>query len=391
MRKSLNRIAAAVTTAATVLAMLAPTAPVRAAEFTSKSDTMTRLKISTTADHTVRFTLPSGVDFDHTGGRDSVSVDFPSGFTSSASGTWVTGDFTFNDGTARTVNAVAQGSGVTDVGCADGANNVGIAVDTAAAVFKVLPCGTSYTASTSTSTVTLTIDGTTTDGTLTNPSSAGSNTISLSMVDNGSTANQTGSLAVSIADDDQVTVTATVDPSITFDLDTATTDTESAAPYTVALGTITSTDTRVSGTTDGVNFIWIDLSTNASLGAQVTIRNANGSSGLVSTSVTADDIDSTDGSVGDNTENYGVCIVTSTATTGTFDDEGPYDGDTCAANSETNNVQQLTTTGEVILDTNNAAVDAGRAQISVQASITSVQPAHNDYTDTLTFIATGTF
>src|SRR3989344_3475911 len=50
---------------------------------------------------------------------------------------------------------------------------------------------------------------------------------------------------------------------ITFDLDTTAADTcsttESAAAYTVALGTITITDTRVSGATDTVNNICVDL------------------------------------------------------------------------------------------------------------------------------------
>jgi len=182
---------------------------------------------------------------------------------------------------------------------------------------------------------------------------------------------------------------------ITFDLDTTAADTcsttESAAAYTVALGTITITDTRVSGATDTVNNICVDLETNASGGAVITVANANGASGLVSTSVTADDIDSSDGSVADGAENYGLCIVSTSATTGTLDDEGGYNGDTCAANSETNNVQALSTTGENIFDTNGAPITGGRGQISVNASISGITDAHADYTDTLTFIATGTF
>jgi hypothetical protein len=85
--------------------------------------------------------------------------------------------------------------------------------------------------------------------------------------------------------------------------------------------------------------------------------------------------------------------VTSTASTGTLDDSelGGYDGDTCAANSETNNVQALSTTPETIFDTNGAPIAAGRGTIAVNTSITIAQPAHADYTDALTFVATGTF
>ncbi len=185
------------------------------------------------------------------------------------------------------------------------------------------------------------------------------------------------------------------DETITFDIDmtadnTCDTD-ESGAPYIVALGTITAAAPRVSGATDGVNNICIDLDTNASGGAVVTVVNANGANGLASTSVPADDIDSVDGSIGANTERYGLCIVTSSASTGTLDDEGGYNGDTCAANSETNNIQELSTSPENIFDTNGAAVEGGRGQISVNASITTTTPAHADYTDALTFIVTGTF
>ncbi len=182
---------------------------------------------------------------------------------------------------------------------------------------------------------------------------------------------------------------------ITFDLDTTAADTcsttESAAPYTVPLGTITTTDTRVSGATDGINHICVDLDTNASGGAVVTVANANGANGLASTSVPADDIDSADSAVADGTEMYGLCVVSTSATTGTLDDEGEYNADTCAANSETNDTGSLSTTPENIFDTNGAAVTGGRGQISVNASISNVTPAHNDYADSLTFIATSTF
>lgn len=183
--------------------------------------------------------------------------------------------------------------------------------------------------------------------------------------------------------------------SITFDLDTTSADTcgttESAGAYTVALGLITTSDTRVSGATDSINHICIDLDTNADGGAIVTVANSNGTSGLVSTSAGGDGINSTDGSVADGSENYGLCIVSTSATTGTLDDEGGYNGDTCAANSETNNVQALSSSGETIFDTNGDPVEGGRGQISVNASISSATPAHTDYADSLTFIATGTF
>ncbi len=182
---------------------------------------------------------------------------------------------------------------------------------------------------------------------------------------------------------------------ITFDLDTTSADTcgvtESSTPYTVALGTLTTTDTRVSGATDGINHICVDLDTDASGGAVVAVRNANGATGLASVSVPTDGIDSADSAVADGTEMYGLCVVSTSATTGTLDDEGEYNADTCAANSETNDTGSLSTTPESIFDTNGGSVTGGRGQISVNASISSITPAHTDYSDTITFIATGTF
>ncbi len=185
------------------------------------------------------------------------------------------------------------------------------------------------------------------------------------------------------------------DSSITFDIDTTSADTcgttESSAPYAVPLGLLTTANSKVSGTTDGVNHICIDLDSNADGGVVVTVANANGANGLVSTSSGGDGINSTDGSIANGSENYGLCVVSTSATTGTLDDEGGYNGDTCAANSETNNVQALSTSGEIIFDTNGDPIEGGRGQISVNASIGNSTPAHNDYADSLIFIVTGTF
>ena len=138
----------------------------------------------------------------------------------------------------------------------------------------------------------------------------------------------------------------TISQVITFDLDTSVADGETSTPYSVALGAITTSDTRVSGSTDSVNMIIAEAETNATSGVVVTVRNANGSNGLVSTSVSGDNINSADGTMADGTENYGLCVITSGLTG--FSRASPYNSDTCATNSETNGEQALTTTGENI-------------------------------------------
>lgn len=396
---SLHQFISAITMVALLSVSVLPQLA-NALAITSSKDTATRLQISTTADHTIVFTLPGGIDLDRAGTVDTLQVDFPASFT--LGGTWATGDFTFNDGGAAVISAVSQGAGTIDCTPTGGADDVCVAIDTTNNIFTI-EVGAAYTASAAGATITFTIDGTTGDGTLTNPAAVAATNIDFKMCDEtagctaGFTTVHSSQIAYGIIDDDTVGVTATVNSSLTFDMDTAgsndsTCDTdETAAAYTIALGTLTNSDTRISGATDAINLICVDLDTNAAGGAVVTVNNANGASGLVSTSVPADDIDSTDGSVGDNTENYGLCIVTATASTGTLDDAGGYDSDTCAANSETNNVQALSTTPEDIFDTNGAPIASGRGTIAVNASITIAQPAHADYTDALTFIATGTF
>jgi len=339
----MKRITAAVTAAATMLTLMAPMAPVRAGSPSNIFDTLSRLQISVSATHSASATFPTD--------------------------TWGVGEtVTFDYGTAlfaldASTPSCALGTGTCHAVVSSATDSVTIVCD-AATCGGVLTLG-SFTG--------------------TNPGTAGSKSIPVA-----GTGGISGAYAIAIVDSDQVTVTATVATSITFDIDTAQTDTESAAPYSVALGTITTSDTRVSGTTDGVNFIWLDLDSNASAGTVITVRNANGANGLVSTTTPADDIDSANGTMADGTENYGICSVSETDGGGNLDDNAPFDG-TCAANSETNVVGGFDGTNQVIYDTDGAAVVTARAQISVNAAISTSTVGHNDYTDTLTFIATGTF
>jgi len=90
------------------------------------------------------------------------------------------------------------------------------------------------------------------------------------------------------------------------------------------------------------------------------------------------------------TANYGLCVVAATSSLGTLSASTPF-ASSCAANSETNSVGGLTTSAQTILNTANAPNSGGRAQIAVSAAVASTTPAHNDYTDVLTFIATGTY
>lgn len=190
---------------------------------------------------------------------------------------------------------------------------------------------------------------------------------------------------IGVSNEDCVTIT----PVLVFDIDTSVADSETSSPYIVSLGSITTTDNRVSGSTDSINMIILEGMTNAPTGVAVSVKNANGGNGLVSSSNPSSNINSADGTMSVGTENYGLCIAT--ASLSGFIRVAPYNSDTCATNSHTNGVQGLTTTGENLLSSNDTTLADGHAEIIVNAGISTSTSAQSDYSDTLTFIATSTF
>jgi len=340
MRKAFNRIAAGVTAVATVGTMFLTVAPAQAVGLTSTKDTLSREKVSVASvAHTLVTTLPTV----STG--TVIQLDYETPGFSSLSQNGATGSCA--SGTC-TLTVSATGVLIT---CTSG------------------PCSGLFTQS-----------GTWTG---TNPGSAGSKSITYAQTSGDPVS---GTFAIPIVDDDQVTVTATVSPSITFDIDTATTDTESAAPYTVPLGALTTA--AVSGSDGSINSIWLDLDTNASGGAVITVLSANSS--LKSTAVPGDTIPSASAQMSAGTANYGLCVSTLTTSTGSATSVSPFTDVQCDTTPAGNIVGGLTGSTQNLITTT-AAVTAMRARILVDAAITALTAAHNDYTDTLTFIATGTF
>ncbi len=181
-----------------------------------------------------------------------------------------------------------------------------------------------------------------------------------------------------------------VTPTITFDLDAASdfSNGESSAPYSVPLGTL-STGSVTESNSSSIRMIVIEGDSNALGGVVVTVKNTNGANGLVSTSVGTDKIPSATATMAAGTANYGLCVATSGLTG--FSRSTGYSSDTCALSSGTNGVRALSTTATSIVDSAGAALVSGHAEVVVNAAISNVSPAHNDYSDTLTFIMTGTF
>lgn len=278
--------------------------PAKADALTSMSDTLTRLKISELADHEVKWTLPGG----KFSAGDKAMVYFGGG-TFVADTNWTTSDFAFNDGTARTI--VAVGVDVDPV-CTGGVDDVTVRVDTTKSQFDVLACP-GYTASAPGASVTFNIYGTSPNGTLTNPAAAATYQVYL-VGDNkgdGFNANDdNGFIALAIVTDDEVVITATVDPTFTF------------AIYRPGTTTPTSYCWSASNTVQGFGTI-ANGNANVDTCEYDVYTNTNAKSGYVTTLVAVDD-----GSGGN-----GRYALNNDATPTVFFD--PEDGDNAVIGSQT--------------------------------------------------------
>ncbi len=165
---------------------------------------------------------------------------------------------------------------------------------------------------------------------------------------------------------------STANSQLSLDIDIAATDTESSAPYVVDLGTLSQ-----GSVTTATDRIWVDFATNAENGGYIYIYDAY--TGLKS-SVTNYTISSQSTNLASASEGYGLQVSSTSELTAV----APYDG-----NAE--NVGIIDTTIRTILNSGNAPVTAGRSSIQVKAKNSSQTPAANDYSDTLTIIATGSF
>jgi hypothetical protein len=174
-----------------------------------------------------------------------------------------------------------------------------------------------------------------------------------------------------------VSSVATSALSISFDIDVSATDTESAAPYTVALGDLASGSIITS-----TEKIWIDLSTNAPGGGFVYVFGSNG--GLYSTK-TNHTISAVSGNLSSLDEGFGIQYDSlAQSSGGPFAVTSPYDG----AGEVVGTIQ---TDPQEIFNTSSQPITAGRASFVTKAKIDDLTPAATDYTDTLTIISAASF
>jgi hypothetical protein len=361
--------------------MVAPTFAM-AASITSAKAVFGRLKASTNADSLIiTFASPTGIQ---AGTSDDIILTFSSDFTLAAENAT---NFDIGLGNSSTCSSATYTDEGVVTTAADSSN---WSVDVTGNVITLEPdtdsalvAGRCVRVRMGTAAVT---GGTGSASTIANGSSDDDDTI---VVSGGF--GDSGTMTVDIIDDDQVSVSASVAQSITFDLDTAVdfSSSEDAAPYAVGFGTISPSTVKHSDTSS-VEMIVVEGGTNAAGGMAVTVANANGANGMVSTAVPTDKIPSATATMATATANYGLCVATSGLVGWTR--ESAY-STTCALASGTNDVVGLTSTPAAFLNSGAAPLDlaTAHAEVVVNAEVSSLTPAHGDYTDTLTFIASGTF
>lgn len=169
---------------------------------------------------------------------------------------------------------------------------------------------------------------------------------------------------------------ATQPPLLSFDIDTAATDTETAPPYTVDFGNLST-----SGVNTAANYIWVDFDTNAEGGGSVYIRGDN--AGL--TSSNGHTISSVTANLAVTNEGYGAQVISTAESSG-----GPLAADS-PYNGASDNVGLIDTSFSAIVSSVLEPIVSGRGQIALKTKINDLTPASTDYTETLTLVAAGIF
>lgn len=227
----------------------------------------------------------------------------------------------------------------------------------------------------------------------TNPSSPGSNLVTL-----GGTAGITGTFAVTTVTDDQVSITASIDPSITFNVGSQASASACDGTFagnggTVALGTLT-TGAVTSSDASSVAHICSRVTTNSGSGAAVTVKSLNAA--LKSTGTPTDTIASASATLTSGTSGYGLCAGSAGGDSGkdATTPVGASPGASSPFNGSCTNAAHAVgglTTGAQNVWTIATASQNAFFRMYVKAAISGTVPAHSDYADTLTFVATGTF
>lgn len=331
--------------------------PARAAGVTSYKDVMSTITESVGANHTISWVSPSGV-----ANNTTIVLTFPTGFNL---GSIVEDDVDIAGST--------EGELTTAANCA-ASDKASVVI--AGQVVTITLCSGDGGDFTNSETITVEI------GTNATSSGTGANQITnQTAVQNASDpkitltsgASDSGSLAVEIIADDSVSVTATVDPSVTF----------SISDVTIGFGTLDATAARYAngagtGSASVTPAHTFSLGTNAASGVSLTYNGATLTAGTptISVATITGDADGTP-----TTEQFAI----------SFDDNGSAFtfADSSAYDENSNNAKFVASTTLPILSTS-APIAATTIDAHYLANISAATEA-GAYSTSITYIATGTF
>jgi hypothetical protein len=333
----------------TTLSFFIPQVATAAGPLTALSDTMSRLQKSTVkSDHTIKFTTPTGV-----AAGQNIQITMPTGFA--------IGSVDYTDIDVSWGPSTGAENELTLAGTPSGAT-WGAAF---AGQILSITSGSGTITGTSKVIVEIGLNATGGDQQITNHATAGTYTISIA-----GSFTDTGSIAIVILDSDQVSLTASVDPSISFSISAT-----SSAFSALSVGSVTTSTPNIT----------LTVGTNSLNGYTISVRDAGNASnpGLYNAAATYL-IGSANAAYDDNDlleigqEGYGIQASSAGATIpARFDQSG-------------NNVGGLELTATTLASYATKMTSNQTITITHKAAIAAFTSAGN-YADTLTYIATGNF
>jgi hypothetical protein len=169
---------------------------------------------------------------------------------------------------------------------------------------------------------------------------------------------------------------ATINPTFTFNLQTTN---QAVPPYTVGIGVVSAGQVTTSW-----QKITATISTNAARGGTIYINGTN--AGLKSANAGNHLISSVQNDLGSGgvTEGYGARGLSVSQSVGTMELLSPY-------NLGGNNVGPVGTSKNPIADSSSAPVNSGAVNFELKVKAGASTPPANDYADTITVVASGSF
>ena len=174
----------------------------------------------------------------------------------------------------------------------------------------------------------------------------------------------------------ETAIASTAQAALLFDIDIASSDSESAPPHTLSFG-----DVLPDTVTDSPMQIWLDIDSNAESGTHVYIVSSN--NGLTSANV-GHTISAVTGDLASIGEGFGAqALSVAEAGGGPLGASSPFNGSSSVVGAIDTQFKQLLTSTSPIND--------GRASFILKLKTSGTTPSASDYGDILTFIATAAF